>query len=368
MLWIIIFLVSMTVAVALFAYLVSRISKFNMMKSLLPKKKIWKILCSMGIILLPTALLSYLWSPTNGVVVLIHLGVIWLLCDLVGWMIQKKKPYHGKCYFAGVTALVTTFAVLSCGWYLAHHVWQTDYIVKTDKNVNGLRIVQFADSHVGTTFHADGFAKHMEAIQALQPDVVLITGDFVDDSTTREDMIASCAALGTLHPTYGVYFSFGNHDKGYYGEAHRGYNAEDLIDELEKNGVHVLQDEVELIRDEYYIIGRQDYSEEQAGNGRKDMDALLQGLDPQKYMIVMDHQPHDYENQQGKVDLVLSGHTHGGQFFPITYVGEWIGENDRTYGFEEREKSDFIVTSGISDWEIKFKTGCKSEYVVIDIE
>ena len=62
-----------------------------------------------------------------------------------------------------------------------------------------------------------------------------------------------------------------------------------------------------------------------------------------------------------------TGHTHGGQFFPINYVGEWTGENDKTYGLETRNLSDFIVTSGIADWAIKFKTGCRSEYVVIDI-
>ena len=66
-------------------------------------------------------------------------------------------------------------------------------------------------------------------------------------------------------------------------------------------------------------------------------------------------------------DLVVSGHTHGGQLFPATYVGEWFGINDRTYGHENRNGTDFIVTSGISDWEIQFKTGTKSEYVMIDV-
>ena len=99
------------------------------------------------------------------------------------------------------------------------------------------------------------------------------------------------------------------------------------------------------------------------------MQKLTENLDTSKYSIVLDHQPHDYDNQAAaKVDLVLSGHTHGGQFFPINYVGEWSGENDKTYGLETRDVTNFIVTSGISDWAIKFKTGCKSEYVVIDIE
>ena len=66
-------------------------------------------------------------------------------------------------------------------------------------------------------------------------------------------------------------------------------------------------------------------------------------------------------------DLVLCGHTHGGQFIPINHVGEWIGENCLRYGHEKRGDTDFIVSSGISIWTFRFKTGCKSEIVVIDL-
>lgn len=85
-------------------------------------------------------------------------------------------------------------------------------------------------------------------------------------------------------------------------------------------------------------------------------------------MIVLDHQPRDYEAQAAaKVDLVLSGHTHGGQMLPLAPLVRKLGSNDMVYGYEKRDNTDFIVTSGISDWEIKFKTGCKSEFVVVDV-
>lgn len=110
-----------------------------------------------------------------------------------------------------------------------------------------------------------------------------------------------------------MYFSFGNHDKGYYDESYRGYNGDDLIKELEKNNVTVLQDENVLIDDRIYIVGRQDYSEVEKGGTRADMDELVKNLDTDKYIVVMDHQPHDYDNQEkAGVDMVLSGHTHGG--------------------------------------------------------
>ena len=86
-------------------------------------------------------------------------------------------------------------------------------------------------------------------------------------------------------------------------------------------------------------------------------------------MIVLDHQPVEYDKEADtKVDLVLNGHTHGGQLFPFNQVGKWIKANDLVYGHEKRKNTDFIVTSGISDWAIKFKTGTKSEFVIINIK
>ena len=143
----------------------------------------------------------------------------------------------------------------------------------------------------------------------------------------------------------------------------------DLIKELTDNGIKVLKDESILIDDSFYIIGRQDHSmiQERIGS-RMSMAELIKGLDKNKYMIVLDHQPTDFKNQADSgVDLVLSGHTHGGQLFPFNQVGKWIGANDLVYGHEKRKNTDFIVTSGISDWAIKFKTGTKSEFVTINI-
>lgn len=310
-----------------------------------------------------------IWDWINTIICLLHLVIFWLLCDLfvfIGKKISKKQA--SKC-LAGFIAVPLTVVYLAVGWYLCNNVWETDYTLKTDKKSGDIRIVQFADSHVGTTFHGDGFAKYMEEIQKLDPDVVLITGDFVDDDTSKEDMIQCCEALGKLKTKYGVYFSFGNHDKGYYDPSYRGYSGDDLIAELEKNNVNVLQDDTVLIDDRFYIIGRQDRSEEmEKGGHRASMEELTKDLDSSKFTVVMDHQPCDYDAQAtSKVDLVLSGHTHGGQLIPINFLGTLIGGNDRTYGYEKREDTNFIVTSGISDWAIKFKTGCKSEYVVIDV-
>lgn len=350
-------------------YLVSRFYKFNWIGRASNGSKPFRMLLSAIPVVSIVAVLWMVMGNVNAIICVLHLVVFWLLCDLVFWALKKTRQQVFTKYYAGLCALIITVVYLGVGYVLANHVWETNYDIETNKALGQLRVIHFADSHVGTTFDGKEFAKYVAQIQAQSPDIVVITGDYVDDDTSRQDMVDACRALGTLKTTYGVYYVFGNHDRGYYGADYRGYNGDDLVAELEKNGVTVLEDETVLLDDRFYIIGRKDRSEEQHGSGRARAAKLVQGLDQDKYMIVLDHQPGEYEELAAAgVDLVLSGHTHGGQFFPVNYVGEWTGVNAKTYGLERRGSTNFIVTSGISDWALWFKTGCKSEYVIIDIK
>ena len=351
-------------------YLANRIGKFSFVRRLAKGKKKRSTLFGFLLAAAVTALIWQIWGSMNAIVCVLHLIVFWMVSDGIFALIQKCRHSSFTRYYAGAAALLFTLCYLSAGWYLAHHVWETGYEIQTDKEVGNLRVAVFSDSHTGTTFHGEGFADHMKTIQAQNPDVVVIVGDFVDDDTSKEDMIRCCEALGEMKTTYGVYYVFGNHDKGYYSPDYRGYDGDDLIAELEKNNVHVMQDDIELIDERFYIIGRQDKSEEYAG-GRKTMEELTADLDPEKFSIVLDHQPQDYDAQAAAgVDLVFSGHTHGGQLFPLMTVENHsnLASDDRVYGYEKRNNTNFIVTSGISDWAIKFKTGCKSEYLLVDIQ
>lgn len=302
-----------------------------------------------------------------------NLMLIWLITDgvrlvILGFKRKEGDSKTGHPYFSGIFAISFTFVYLTAGYFLAHHVWITNYEIESSKiNDESLRIVMFADAHIGTTFDGEGFAKEMEKVQAQKPDVVLICGDLADDGTAIEEMEMASKSLGELKTTYGVYYVFGNHDKGLGSRTYGGEIIEKLLSD---NGIRVLQDEMVQINDDCVIIGRQDRSVEQYGNGtRKSMAELTEGLDENIFSVVMDHQPGDFDAQaDANVDLVLCGHTHAGQMIPITYVGEWFGMNDSTYGFETRKNTNFITTSGISNWEFMFKTGCKSEIVVVDVK
>ncbi len=352
-------------------YLFTRFQKFKVVQDLSRGRK-W---IRRGLALIPILIfiIFCLFDMMNSIIVLLHFMVFWALADLGAflWRILRRKkkeknPEVKRPYWLGLGVILFTTGYLCVGWYLAHHVWVTTYTLSTEKSLGQekLRVVLFADSHVGALFDGEGFAEEMQRIQAEQPDLVLIAGDYVDGGTTKEDMIRACQALGDLKTTYGVFYAIGNHDRGYFRS--RNFSYEELLQELEKNGVRNLRDEAELLNDSFYVVGRLDKSVKD----RKNMETLCKDLrlDPEKYTIVMDHQPGDYAAEaEAGVDLVVSGHTHGGQLIPINRIGEMIGVNDRTYGLETRDKTTFIVTSGIADWSIGFKTGTKSEYVVIDI-
>ena len=367
--WAVLMIVLLVLTCAGIRYLANRIRKFSFYRKLMEKRPRAGRLISLLIVLAVTAILWLVWGSMNAIVCILHLIVFWMISDGIFALIRKYGKKTFLRYYAGLAALAFTVVYLGSGWYLAHHVWETDYQITTDKQVGTLRVAVLSDSHTGTTFHGEGFAKHMKEIEEKKPDLVLVVGDFVDDDTTKEDMIRCCQALGETKTTYGIYYVFGNHDKGYYGPDYRGYSGDDLIRELEKNQVHVMQDDVELVDDRFYIIGRQDKSEEYAA-GRATMQELVSGLDTDKFSIVLDHQPADYAAQEeAGVDLVLSGHTHGGQLFPLMTLENLFGftPDDKVYGHEKRGNTDFIVTSGISDWAIKFKTDCKSEYLLLEI-
>ena len=395
--WIAIAVVSLVLTVLGMVYLVRRFRRFSIVKRLSGGRRWLEVLLGFFPILL--CILFGIFDFINTIVVVLHFVVFWLIGDgiaaLLSLFFRKKpieeptseQPKNPPVYWTGLMVILVCTVYLSIGYYLAYHVDKTVYTLTTEKPLpNGnLRIAHIADCHIGTTFDGEEFGTYLAEIQEQNPDLLVITGDFVDDSTSREDMLTACKALGKIQTTYGVFFAYGNHDKGYYNRD--AYTPQELEASLEANGVTVLEDETVLIANTFYLVGRMDrsegnrisFAEGQPGapdtaptvtysSGRMSIDTLTAELDRDKYTIVLNHQPNDYAAEAAaEVDLVLSGHTHGGQLIPLGPIGILMGANDRIYGKEVRDNTTFIVTSGISNWEFHFKTGTKSEFVVIDI-
>ena len=363
--WIAFFIIGIAAVLAGIVYMMFKISDVPFINKIRKRKRGLSLFISLLIIIVFLVIMGFITTPINSAVIFLHLILFTLIISLFS---RITKHFLNTPLAKGapviLSVLFCTFYLLTA-FYLCKNVWPKNYSLLTSKEIGTLRVAFFADSHVGTTFSGEGLEKFMRKIEAENPDILLIPGDFVDDDTSREDMEAACRALGSFKCKYGVYYAYGNHDRGYNRGSDRPFTEDDLVRELEANNVTILQDESVLIDDRFYIVGREDASR----SSRADIDTLLSGLDTDKYIIVLNHQPNDYDREsQSAADLVLSGHTHGGQLFPITYLGELMGANDNTYGYERRGSTDFIVTSGISDWAVIFKSGTKSEYVIIDIK
>ncbi len=320
-----------------------------------------------GIVLVPAIviLVFFFYDRMNTLVVFLHFFGFLLLCDLLWFIIKKVFKKNLGDFACLLGAFIITVFYLSYGYYLAHHVVETHYIIETTKNigVDRFRIIQITDSHIGSTMDGDAFISYMERINETSPDIVVITGDYIDDDTSKEDMIKACSGLGKLKTKYGVYFVFGNHDKGYFN--YRGYNESDLRFELSKNNVVLLEDQSIDLLENLTLIGRQDAQTKSRLSAKE----LTKGVDKQKYTVVLDHEPNDYqEESDAGMDLVLSGHTHGGQLLPMKYISKLFNIDDQSYGIQKRKNTTFIVSSGIGNWTIQFKTGALAEYVVIDLK
>lgn len=348
-------------------YIVLRARRLPGFSALMDKNK---LLGWLACIALPAVLVCpfFAYGSFTAAVVMLHLFAFWVVCDLLAFIVRKLRrgqaAPEGKRRFAGYVAIIIAAAYLGMGWANAHNVRQTEYSYDTVKELGGpVKIAVIADSHLGVTLDGEKFAALLGRIQACEPDLLVIAGDFVDDDSTKADMEAACRALGEFEAPFGVFFVYGNHDNGYY--SYRDFSSAELAAALEGAGVRVLRDECEELACGITVAGRLD----RTFRNRKSAPELTEALDKNRFILMLDHQPNDYDAEAASgADLVVSGHTHGGHIFPAGQIGLLMGANDRRYGCERRGNTDFIVTSGVSGWAIPFKTGTFSEFVIINIE
>ena len=173
-------------------YISFRAANFQFVKRAARGKR-WlaRLICLVFFALVFLALYAWI-GVMNALVCMVHLTVFWLISDLVALIYRKAARRERGKYYAGGVAVVLCVLYLGAGWYAAHHVSVTEYTFTTEKKCGEIKIVQITDSHVGATFDADGFLKYIEEINGLNPDVLVVTGDFVDDNTSREDMLGAC--------------------------------------------------------------------------------------------------------------------------------------------------------------------------------
>jgi hypothetical protein len=188
-------------------------------------------------------------------------------------------------------------------------------LARLPRALDGFAIVQLSDIHVGPTIGRDFIAGLVSRVNALHPDLVAITGDLVDG--TVEGLANAVAPLGALESKHGTFFVTGNHE--YYS------GAAEWCAHLRTLGVHVLRNERVRIGDganSFELVGVDDWHSRGMAPGHgADLAGALAGYDRAKESVLLAHQPKQaIQAAELGVGLQLSGHTHGGQLWPFTYL------------------------------------------------
>ncbi|HAG12401.1 MAG TPA: metallophosphoesterase [Ruminococcus sp.] len=268
---------------------------------------------------------------------------------------------------AGVWAvLILLFAAMVYG--ANNRIEVTDYVYETSKapfSFNGFQIVQISDLH--NQVFDENNAPLYEKIRALEPDLIVLTGDIIDGEThiNEDAAIAFLTEMPQIAPTFYVY---GNHEHLLEKSQFESYQAR-----VESTGVQLLCNETVQVQSHngqtLSLIGMDDNSLQ--ANILK----TLVSEAPDDFKIMLAHEPqffHDYYAETG-VDLIFSGHVHGGQFrIPFTHIGLFAPDQGifpkYSEGIHQEGDSTMVISRGLGNSVFPFRLFNHPEIVRVTIQ
>jgi uncharacterized protein len=219
---------------------------------------------------------------------------------------------------------------------------------------SGTTIVQISDLHIGATIGRAFVEDVVRRCNALAPDIVAITGDLVDGSV--DSLWDAVSGLGQLKARHGVYFVTGNHE--FFS------GARQWIEALPRLGIRVLGNERVAIDSGgggFDLAGVHDHSAGriQPGHG-PNLTQALAGRDPGRELVLLAHQPKAVsEAARMGVGLQLSGHTHGGQIWPFSYLVRL--SQPYLAGLHRHGDTQIYVNPGTGYWGPPMRLGTRAE-------
>lgn len=229
---------------------------------------------------------------------------------------------------------------------------------KLPREFDGFRIVQMSDIHVGPTIGREFVRDMVDTANEQRPDLIAITGDLVDGSV--DHLGRHTQPLADLRAEHGVYFVTGNHE--YYS------GADEWIEELSRLGIPTLRNRAVRLRKDggsVVLAGVTDHRAAEFGDGPDLAHALRDRL-PEEEVILLAHQPREIDQaQKHDVGLQLSGHTHGGQFWPWNWVVYFV--QPVVAGLARFGRTQIYVNTGTGYWGPPMRMGTRSELTVVTL-
>jgi predicted MPP superfamily phosphohydrolase len=368
---------ALAVNLIIIVYVASRIASYFQVNRLIP------LLLSFAIVIIFFFSRTAAFSAMGGLGKLSSYAYGLLICALFCALLVDilrlfrrlfiKRPESQRLIRGGYLALLVM--LFSVGVYMQAVPRTVYYSVSIDKpaNIEKLRIVHLSDIHLSEQTDADYIKNMVQRVNALNPDVIVITGDTLDNRLQPYLDQDLAQYFAQLKAPYGTLLIYGNHE--YYGIARNEDNRqEDVAAAFGQGNMTVLQDQRYPLADSgIIVVGRDDYAGSLSGNTRLPLETLLADIDISNTpVILLDHQPYNLDNAADNgIDLMLSGHTHAGQIFPITLVVKHIYQNP--WGIYQLHKDNgqtftSIVSSGYGIWGPYIRLLTRSEIVVVDLE
>jgi len=305
--------------------------------------------------------LFFLFSVPLGIVFLLFCTAI--LYDLSHLIIKKvplstnRREFFKKSLdYASLGVAVT---VTGRALYEAKFIELEEVDIKIKNLKQSYSIVQLSDVHIGGLIDQKFIRDVVKRVNALNPDIVVITGDLVD--TALHLAMPALRELKNLKTKYGTYFIVGNHE--YL------HGIDGIIKAVNDQGIKTLENENVYIGEEgkgFSLAGVYDvagyYNEYYVPNLNK----ALYNIDKNEPIVLLAHQPRFIDEVPNDVDLVLSGHTHGGQLYPFKVLVKMVQPYIAGL-YKHSDNTQIYVNKGTGFWGPPMRLGASSEITYIKL-
>lgn len=301
---------------------------------------------------------------TRKVSYAIHYYAIFLIYDLIlnlPWcllsFIFQLQEIHKAVITVGLTC--TSIILVAVGRSNTKKVISTKYELTIKGCKKEWCIALISDLHLGMFVRSDHVKKVVQVVNAMNPDLVIIAGDILDVDCSileePESLMEIANQLKCLCPKIGTYFVLGNHDPSIENKTFRNF--------IKDSNLHLLHNESVDLSD-IILAGRSN----ETNNKRKHISEILYPINNYSPVILVDHDPQGIpEATKDEIPLVLCGHTHKGQFFPMDLFTKWANGKQYFYGHQIYGSTQAIISSGAGYFNLPVRIGSNNEVVEIRI-
>lgn len=278
----------------------------------------------------------------------------WLVAGIGALFQISPAPRPLAFVLFGLAAGTTLYGLINAYWIRTTRVMVA--LPNLPRAWQGRTLALVSDVHLGNVRGGAFVLRIVARLNALKPDAVLLAGDMFDGADV--DLATIAQAWEKLEAPHGVYFSTGNHDE--FSERSK------YLASLTRAGVRVLHNKKIELDGGLQLIGVHDSEAGEPALFRKILDHAQ--IDRSRASILLTHQPSNLAiPEEAGVSLQVSGHTHGGQFWPWTHVVSRV-HGRFAYGLNRLNSLQVLTSSGVGTWGPPIRVGTRSEIVLIRLE